>query len=278
MMKLSNLMIDDIIINALKEDMPFGDVSTDNLFNGDEQSEGRLIAKQEGVLAGLEVFKRVFELIDNMVVVDLYFNDGDKVKNKDVIGMIKGSTKSILKGERTALNILQRMCGIATKTNMLVEAINNNKIRLADTRKTTPNLRVLEKYAVTMGGGSNHRFSLSDAVMLKDNHIKAAGGISKAVNTVRNRIPHTMTIEVEVETLEQVKEAVEAKADIIMLDNMDKKTMKEAITIINKKALVEISGNIDLNNISERVFEGIDIISSGGITHSVPAMDISLKF
>lgn len=277
-MKLSNLMIDDIIINALKEDMPFGDVSTDNLFNGDEQSEGRLIAKQEGVLAGLEVFKRVFELIDNMVVVDLYFNDGDKVKNKDVIGMIKGSTKSILKGERTALNILQRMCGIATKTNMLVEAINNNKIRLADTRKTTPNLRVLEKYAVTMGGGSNHRFSLSDAVMLKDNHIKAAGGISKAVNTVRNRIPHTMTIEVEVETLEQVKEAVEAKADIIMLDNMDKKTMKEAITIINKKALVEISGNIDLNNISERVFEGIDIISSGGITHSVPAMDISLKF
>lgn len=277
-MRLSNLMIDDIILRALKEDMPFGDVSTDNLFSGEEQSEGKLIAKQSGVLAGLEVFKRVFELIDVSVIIELYFKDGDKVKERDLLAIVKGSTKSILKGERTALNLLQHMSGIATKTNRMVEAINNDSIRLADTRKTTPNLRVLEKYAVTMGGGANHRFSLSDAVMLKDNHIKAAGGIEIAVKTVRSRIPHTMTIEVEVETLEQVHEAVKAKADIIMLDNMDKKTMIEAVKIINKKALVEISGNIDMNNISERVFEGIDIVSSGGITHSVPAMDISLKF
>ncbi|MCK5811878.1 MAG: carboxylating nicotinate-nucleotide diphosphorylase [Clostridiales bacterium] len=278
MMKLSNLAIDTIILNALQEDMPYGDISTDSLFSKIEQSEGKLIAKQDGVLAGLMVFQRVFLLIDDMVKFKFNFSDGDYVKKSDVILNISGATASILKGERVALNLLQRMCGIATKTNRLVKAINNKNIRLVDTRKTTPNLRILEKYAVTMGGGYNHRFSLSDAVMLKDNHIKAVGSIKKAVKIVREKIPHTMTIEVEAENLKQVKEAILAKADIIMLDNMDVETMEKAIALINKKALVEISGNIDIYSISKKTLPGVDIISSGAITHSIEAMDISLKF
>lgn len=277
-MKLSNLMIDEIIMNAFKEDMPFGDISTDNLFTGTEISKGILIAKQEGVLAGLNVFKRVFILLDKKIEITFNFKDGDRVKNKDVIGMIKGKTKSILKAERIALNLLQRMCGIATQTRELVDIINNENIRLVDTRKTTPNLRVLEKYAVTQGGGYNHRFSLSDAVMLKDNHIKAANGIKNAVAIVRNKVSHTTTIEVETENLLQVKEAVNAKADIIMLDNMDRETMIKAIKIIDKAAIVEISGNIDSNSILNRLVDGVNIVSSGAITHSVKALDISLKF
>lgn len=277
-MKLSNLQIDPIILQALKEDMPNGDISTDSLFSGNEQSKGKLIAKQDGVLAGLNVFKRVFELLDEAIKFNIYFKDGDSIKNSDVILTISGATASILKGERIALNLLQRMCGIATKTNTLVKAINNENIRLVDTRKTTPNLRILEKYAVTMGGGYNHRFSLSDAVMLKDNHIKAVGGIKKAVETVRKQIPHTMTIEVETENLEQVSEAIKAKVDIIMLDNMNVETMKKAIKLINKKAVIEISGNIDIDSISKKALPGVDIISSGAITHSIKAMDISLKF
>ncbi len=277
-MKLSNLAIDTIILNALNEDMPYGDISTDSLFSKIEQSKGKLIAKQDGVLAGLTVFQRVFLLIDDTITFKLYFSDGDFVKNSDVILTISGATASILKGERVALNLLQRMCGIATKTNKLVRAINNENIRLVDTRKTTPNLRILEKYAVTMGGGYNHRFSLSDAVMLKDNHIKAVGSIKKAVKIVREKISHTMTIEVEAENLDQVKEAIESKADIIMLDNMDIETMKKAIVLINKKALIEISGNIDIDSVSKKALPGVDIISSGAITHSIEAMDISLKF
>ncbi len=277
-MKLSNLQIDPIILQALKEDMPFGDVSTDSLFSGNEQSKGKLIAKQDGVLAGLNVFKRVFELLDEKVEFNVYFKDGDSIKNSDVILTISGATASILKGERIALNLLQRMCGIATKTNTLVKAINNENIRLVDTRKTIPNLRIFEKYAVTMGGGHNHRFSLSDAVMLKDNHIKAVGSLKEAVAKARQNIPHTMTIEVETENLEQVSEAIKAKADIIMLDNMDVETMKKAIKLINKKAVIEISGNIDIDSISKKALPGVDIISSGAITHSIKAMDISLKF
>jgi len=277
-MILSNLMIDPIILNAFKEDMPYGDISTDSLFNGSEISSGKLIAKENGILAGSQVFKRVFELLESDIKIEFNFNDGDSIKNRDIIATIKGKSVSILKGERIALNLLQRMCGIATKTKTLVDALDDDKIRLVDTRKTTPNLRVLEKYAVTVGGGYNHRFSLSDAVMLKDNHIKAAGGIIEAVEKVRKKIPHTMTIEVEVESLQQVKKALEAKADIIMLDNMDNVKIEKAIAIINKQALVEISGNITLDNIKQKAIKGVDIVSSGAITHSIKAFDISLKF
>jgi len=277
-MILSNLMIDHIILNAFKEDMPYGDISTDSLFSGKEISSGKLIAKENGILAGSQVFKRVFELLESDIEIEFNFNDGDSIKNKDIIATIKGKSVNILKGERIALNLLQRMCGIATKTKTLVDALDNDKIRLVDTRKTTPNLRVIEKYAVTVGGGYNHRFSLSDAVMLKDNHIKAAGGIIEAVEKVRKKIPHTMTIEVEVENLQQVKKALEAKADIIMLDNMNSTLIEKAIAIINKQALVEISGNITLDNIKQKAIKGVDIVSSGAITHSIKAFDISLKF
>jgi len=277
-MKLSNLMIDNIILSAFKEDMPYGDISTDSLFNGSEISYGKLIAKETGILAGTKVFKRVFELLESNIEIHFNFKDGDVIKNKDIIATIKGKSVSILKGERIALNLLQRMCGIATKTKELVDALNNEQIRLVDTRKTTPNLRVLEKYAVTVGGGYNHRFSLSDAVMLKDNHIKAVGGIIEAVTKVRKQIPHTMTIEVEVESISQVKKALEAKVDIIMLDNMDTVQMKKAIEIINKQALVEISGNITIDNIKQKAIKGVNIVSSGAITHSIKAFDISLKF
>lgn len=277
-MKLSNLMIDDIILNALKEDMPYGDISTDSIFDGSEISKGNFIAKEECIIAGTKVLKRVFEIVDERINIDIKLEDGSKAKNKDIIASIDGPTSGILKGERIALNLFQRMCGIATKTNTLVKALDNDSIRLVDTRKTTPGLRVIEKYAVTVGGGYNHRYSLSDAVMLKDNHINAMGSILEAVKKARKNIPHTTSIEVETENLEQVKEAIKAEADIIMLDNMDPSTIKKAIDIINKKAIIEVSGNIDINTINDKAIRGVNIISSGALTHSVKATDISLKF
>lgn len=277
-MKLTNLMIDGIIINALDEDMPYGDVSTDALFSGDETSVARLVAKEDGVAAGLMVASRVFELVDRNTVFSALVKEGEKVNKGTVMAEISGKTASLLKAERVALNFLQRMCGIATKARKMSDLAAGSGTVITDTRKTTPNLRVLEKYAVSVGGGANHRFSLSDAVMLKDNHIKAAGSIKEAVEKARRAISHTMTIEVETETLEQVAKAVEAGADVIMLDNMDREKIIKAVAIIGKKAIIEVSGNLTEDNISEKLVPGVDIISSGGLTHSVKAMDISMRF
>lgn len=277
-MILTNLMIDGIIKRALEEDMPHGDVSTDALFSGEETAEAKLIAKEDGVAAGLIVAARVFELVDDKTVFIPLVNDGEKINGGTVMAKISGRTASLLKAERVALNFLQRMCGIAGKARKMSELAEGSGTVITDTRKTTPNLRILEKYAVSAGGGVNHRFSLSDAVMLKDNHIKAAGSIKNAVTKARKAIPRTMTIEVETETLDQVTEAVGAGADIIMLDNMDRATIEKAIAIIDGKAIVEVSGNLTEENIGSKLVPGVDVMSCGGLTHSVKAMDISMRF
>lgn len=270
--------IDRIIINALREDIPSGDITTDNIIDETSQSEAVLIAKDEGVIAGLDVAKKVFLMLDDQVVFEKMVEDGQTVKRGDIIAKIKGNTRALLKGERTALNLLQRLSGIATKTRQLADKIKDLPAKLVDTRKTTPGLRVLEKYAVRVGGGYNHRFCLSDGVLIKDNHIKAAGGIKQAVQLVREKIPHTMKIEVETETIEQVLEALEAKADIIMLDNMSLDEMKKAVKIIDGRAVTEASGNVNADTIYDIACTGVDIISVGGLTHSVKAFDISMKF
>lgn len=270
--------IDKIILTGLKEDMPFGDITTDNLIDDTSQSEALLIAKDTGVIAGIDIAKRVFEIVDKNVVFEKRIEDGHRVKSGDVIAQIKGNTRALLKGERTALNLLQRLSGIATKTKELCEKIKDTNSKVVDTRKTTLGLRALEKYAVKVGGGYNHRFSLSDGVMIKDNHIKAAGGIKEAVKKIRKKIPHTIKIEVETETLEQVEEALEAGADIIMLDNMGVDKVRKAVKIINGSAISEASGNVNLDSIVEIAKTGVDIISVGSLTHSVSAFDISMKF
>ncbi|MBN1624868.1 MAG: carboxylating nicotinate-nucleotide diphosphorylase [Clostridia bacterium] len=275
---MNNLLIERIIENALIEDMPFGDITTDSIFTGDETSEAVFMAKEEGVIAGLFVAEMVFKKIDGGICFEKISSEGEIVTAGTIIAKVSGKSASLLKGERVALNLLQRMCGIATKTRGFAEKLESSGAVIADTRKTTPGLRILEKYAVRTGGGTNHRFSLSDAVMIKDNHIKAAGGIKSAVEKVRKGIPHTTTIEVETSNLSEVSEAVEAGADIIMLDNMDRETIIKAVAIIGKKASVEVSGNVTENNILDKAIEGIDIISSGALTHSVKAMDISMKF
>lgn len=275
---LNAFEIDKIILAGLKEDMPFGDITTDNLIDEASQSEAVLIAKDTGVIAGIDIAKRVFEILDKNVVFVKKIVDGERVKSGDIIAEIKGNTRALLKGERTALNLLQHLSGIATKTMNLCDKIKGTKSKVVDTRKTTLGLRALEKYAVRVGGGNNHRFSLSDGVMIKDNHIKAAGGIKEAVKKIREKIPHTIKIEVETETLEQVKEALEAGADIIMLDNMGGDKIKKAVKIVSGKAVIEASGNVDSDSISAIAEAGVDIISVGSLTHSVSAFDISMKF
>jgi nicotinate-nucleotide pyrophosphorylase (carboxylating) len=269
--------IDRIIMNALKEDIPSGDITTDNIIDETSESQALLIAKDEGVIAGLDVAKRVFMLLDDTIVFEKHVEEGQRVKYGDTIATIKGNTRAILKAERTALNLLQRLSGIATATRKLVDRIEGLPAKVVDTRKTTPGLRILEKYAVRVGGGYNHRFSLSDGVLIKDNHIKAAGGIKKAIERVRERIPHTLKIEVETETLEQVREAIDGKADIIMLDNMGLDKMKEAVKIVNGNAITEASGNVNIDTIYDIACTGVDIISVGGLTHSVHSFDISMK-
>lgn len=270
--------IDQIILNAFAEDMHNGDLTADTLLTDSDRAHGFLIAKEAGVVAGLEVFERVFQLLDGEVTITFNKKDGDQVKNKEIIGEIEGIASTILKGERTALNILQRMSGTATMTNRMVALVEGTNARVVDTRKTAPNLRVLDKWAVVLGGGHNHRYNLSDAVMIKDNHIKAVGSITEAVRRARASIPHTMTIEVETENLDMVKEAVEAGADIIMLDNMSNEMKVEAIKLIDGRAITEASGNITLETIGDVARTGVDVISSGAMTHSVKALDISLKF
>lgn len=276
MRELKPILIDKYILAALREDMTSGDITTDSILK-DEKAEVNLIAKDKGILAGLDVFKRVFELLDEDVTFEFYFSDGDEVNNKDLIGKISGRAKAILEGERTALNFLQRMSGIATYTKKMVDSLDSKHVKILDTRKTTPNMRIFEKYAVTLGGGYNHRYNLSDGIMLKDNHIDAGGGIREAVERVRSLNPFVKKIEVEVENFDQVREALEAKADIIMLDNMEIEEIREACKIINKRAIIECSGNVSLENINSYKDLDIDYISSGAITYSAGVLDLSMK-
>jgi len=273
---MNYLVVDKIINNALIEDIPSEDITTNSIVDTKSISTVELLCKEEGIIAGLEIFKRVFDILGN-VEIKLYKCDGEKVYPKDKVGFLKGSTRNLLLGERVALNLLQRMSGIATLTNNFVKEINHTNAKLLDTRKTTPNLRILEKYSVKVGGGCNHRFNLSDGVMLKDNHISAAGGIRNAVELARKNSSFVRKIEVETENLEMVKEALEAKADIIMLDNMSLDVAKEALKLINKRALTEFSGNVELSNIKEIAEIGVDYISVGALTHSAKILDFSMK-
>lgn len=273
---MNYLVVDNIIKNALLEDIPNEDITTNSIISEKSSATVELICKEEGIIAGVEVFKRVFDILGN-VEVELYKCDGDKVYPKDKVGFLKGNTRNLLLGERVALNLLQRMSGIATLTSKFVKEINHTNTKLLDTRKTTPNLRILEKYSVKVGGGCNHRFNLSDGVMLKDNHVAAAGGIKNAVELARKNSSFVRKIEVETENIEMVKEALEAKVDIIMLDNMSLDLAKQAVTLINKRALTEFSGNVELSNIKEIAEIGVDYISVGALTHSAKILDFSMK-
>lgn len=270
------LLIDALLKQAINEDALYGDITTSSIIDAGSQCNIDLIVKEDGIIAGLDVFKRVFELLGEVEVV-LFIRDGAHVKPMQVIGKLSGNTHNILIGERLALNLIQRMSGIATTTHKMVELLKGTKAKLLDTRKTTPNLRILEKYAVNVGGGCNHRFNLSDGVMIKDNHICAAGGIKEAVNKARNQVSFVRKIEVEAECLEQVQEALTAGADIIMLDNMSIEQMKEAVKLIDGRALIEASGNVNSHNIKAIAETGVDYISVGALTHSVNALDISMK-
>lgn len=269
--------IDEYILRALKEDITSEDVTTNAVMRSHIIGKADLICKQDGIICGLTVFERVFQLLDEKVEFECFYQEGDTVKKNDLLGVIKGDIRVLLSGERTALNYLQRMSGIATYTKEFVKELEGFHTKLLDTRKTTPNMRPFEKYAVTIGGGTNHRYNLSDGVLLKDNHIGAAGSVTKAIQLTREYAPFVRKIEVEVENMEMVKEAVEAGADIIMLDNMSNETMKEALTIIGSKAQTECSGNVTKERLKEIASLGVDFISSGAITHSAPIMDISLK-
>lgn len=273
---MNYLVVDKIIKDALLEDIQSGDITTNSIIDEKSIATVELLCKEEGIIAGVEVFKRVFHILGN-VEVELYKNDGDKVYPKDKVAILRGSTRNLLLGERIALNLLQRMSGIATLTNKFVQEIKHTNTNLLDTRKTTPNLRILEKYSVKVGGGCNHRFNLSDGVMLKDNHISAAGGIRNAVELARKNSSFVRKIEVETENLEMVKEALDAKADIIMLDNMSLDIAKQAVELINKRALTEFSGNVELSNIKEIAEIGVDYISVGALTHSSKILDFSMK-
>lgn len=269
--------IDEYILRALKEDITSEDVTTNAVMRSQIIGKADLICKQDGIICGLTVFERVFQLLDEKVEFECFYQEGDTVKKNDLLGVIKGDIRVLLSGERTALNYLQRMSGIATYTKEFVKELEGFHTKLLDTRKTTPNMRPFEKYAVTIGGGTNHRYNLSDGVLLKDNHIGAAGSVTKAIQLAREYAPFVRKIEVEVENIEMVKEAVEAGADIIMLDNMSNETMKEALTIIGSKAQTECSGNVTKERLKEIASLGVDFISSGALTHSAPIMDISLK-
>ena len=276
-MILTKMYIDSLINTAIMEDINYVDVTTDYLIPKGHQSSAYYIAKDDGILCGIDVAKRVFELVGGDVEFQTLIEDGSEVHKGDIIAKMNGSTATLLKGERTALNILQHMSGIATATNKCVELVAGTKASVTDTRKTLPGLRALQKYSVTVGGGKNHRFNLSDAAMLKDNHIDAYGGITPAVTALRQKIGHTVKIEVEVRTLDELKEALENKVEIIMLDNMTNDDMKKAVEITAGRALLEASGNVTTDNIRSVAETGVDIISLGALTHSVKCFDISMK-
>lgn len=271
------LNVDPLILSALREDIHSEDVSTNSVMPHPRAGEADLICKQDGVICGLQVFERVFTLMDPETNVEFFVKDGDFVKNGTLMAKVHGDIRILLCGERTALNYLQHMSGVATYTKNVSDLLKGTKTKLLDTRKTTPNNRIFEKYAVTCGGGNNHRYNLSDGVMLKDNHIGAAGGVKEAIEAAKAYAPFVRKIEVEVENLDMVREAVEAGADIIMLDNMSHEDMAEAMQIIAGKAEVEVSGNVTKENIARLTDLGVDYISSGALTHSAPILDISLK-
>ncbi len=276
-MKLTKNYIDNIINTAIAEDINYLDVTTDYLIPEGHTSNAYYVAKDTGVLCGIEIAKRVFEIVGNDVDFDILIQDGTKVKKGDIIARMKGNTATLLKGERTALNILQHMSGIATATNKCVELVQGTNAQITDTRKTLPGLRALQKYAVTVGGGKNHRYNLSDGAMLKDNHIDAYGGITPAVQALRGKIGHMVKIEVEVRTMDELKEALSVGADVIMLDNMSCEQMAECVKFVDGKAKLEASGNITAQNIREVAQTGVDIISLGALTHSVKCFDISMR-
>lgn len=271
------MQADDLILSALKEDISSEDVSTNAVMPEYKKGVVELICKQDGILAGIEVFKRVFTLLDPQTEFDINVKDGDEIKNKQKLGTITGDIRVLLSGERTALNYLQRMSGIATYTNSIVKLLEGTSIKLLDTRKTTPNMRIFEKYAVKAGGGCNHRYNLSDGVLLKDNHIGAAGSVSAAIKMAKEYAPFVRKIEIETENLDMVREAVQAGADIIMLDNMSHEMMREAIELIDGRAETECSGNVTKENIKALADLGVNYISSGALTHSAPILDLSLK-
>ena len=268
---------DELILQALREDITSEDITTNSVMPHYQAGEVDLICKQDGVIAGLEVFKRVFELLDSATEVTFYCKDGDTVKKGEKIGLVRGDIRVLLSGERTALNYLQRMSGIATYTREIADLLKGTKTKLLDTRKTTPNMRIFEKYSVKVGGGYNHRYNLSDGILLKDNHIGAAGGVKEAVRMAKEYAPFVRKIEIEVENLDMLKEALEAGADIIMLDNMSVEDMKTAVGLCRGKAETECSGNVTRENVARLVDIGVDYISSGALTHSSPILDLSLK-
>lgn len=271
------MQADKLIRMALQEDITSEDVSTNAVMRSAVKGTVDLIAKEDGIIAGLDVYARVFQILDEKTEISFNFKDGDAVKKGDLLGTVTGDIRVLLSGERVALNYLQRMSGIATYTKQVSKLLEGSKVTLLDTRKTTPNCRVFEKYAVRIGGGCNHRYNLSDGVLLKDNHIGAAGSVAKAVAMAKEYAPFVRKIEIEVETMEQVKEAVEAGADIIMLDNMTPEMMKEAVELIAGRAQTECSGNITKENIAKILKTGVDFVSSGALTHSAPILDISMK-
>ena len=271
------LVADKLIMQALEEDITSEDISTNAVMPKEQMGEVDLICKEDGVIAGLWVFERVFTLLDPNVTVSLFVKDGDEVKKGQKMGTVAGDIRVLLSGERTALNYLQRMSGIATYTRSVAKLLEGSKTKLLDTRKTTPNMRIFEKYAVRVGGGYNHRYNLSDGVLLKDNHIGAAGSVRKAVEMAREYAPFVRKIEIETENLDMVREAVKAGADIIMLDNMSPEMMRDAVAYIDGRAKTECSGNVTKENVAQLAAVGVDYISSGALTHSAPILDISLK-
>lgn len=276
-MILNQFYVDNLIKTALLEDINYVDITTDYLIPEDQENEAKFLAKADGVLCGIEVALRVFTLIQPDFQYEVFIHDGEEVKKGDIIAKIKGKTRTILKGERTALNLLQHMSGISSMTNRIVKIVEGTNASIADTRKTLPGMRPLQKYAVTVGGGKNHRFNLSDAAMLKDNHVDAGGGITNAVTKLRTKLGHMAKVELEVRTLDELREALSVDVDVIMLDNMDNDTMREAVKIADGKALLEASGGITEETIRDVAETGVDIISIGALTHSVKAFDISLK-
>ncbi len=276
-MNLPQFITDEIIERALREDINYVDAATDYLLDDDDVSTARFVAKASGVLCGIDIAVRVFEMLDKDVSVQINIKDGGKVEKGDVIAVVTGKTKAILKAERTALNILQHMSGIASETAKYAECCKGTKAHVTETRKTLPGLRAIEKYAVTVGGGKNHRFNLSDGAMLKDNHIDAYGSITKAVEALRSKMGHMIKIEVEVRNEDELREALACNADVIMLDNMTCEQMKKCVEIADGKAVLEASGNVTLDNMAEVAATGVDIVSVGALTHSVKAFDISLK-
>ncbi len=268
---------DELILSALREDITSEDITTNSVMREYKAGEVELICKQDGIVAGLDVFKRVFKLLDEKTEVNLFVKDGAEVKRGEKLGIVCGDIRVLLSGERTALNFLQRMSGIATYTNSIASLLKNSKTKLLDTRKTTPNMRIFEKYAVKVGGGYNHRYNLSDGILLKDNHIGAAGGVAEAVKMAKEYAPFVRKIEIEVENLDMLREALEAGADIVMLDNMSVEDMRKAVKLANGKAETECSGNVTRDNIEKLIDIGVDYISSGALTHSAPILDLSLK-